>query len=78
MVAVSATIFLHLIMESHGLHYVQHYHITRMHISRSHLITVDVKRVTWNKFHTENQQTLGAPVLNLVILVNGMCVPLLY
>jgi hypothetical protein len=59
-VAVSATVFLQLIMESHRHHYMQHYHITRMHISRSHLITVDAKRVTWNKFHTEDQQTLGA------------------
>ena len=75
-VAVPATIFLQFITESHRLHYMQHYHITRMHISRSHLITVDAKRVTWNKFHTEDPQTLGTPVLNLVIMVNGICAPL--
>ena len=75
-VAVSATIFLQIIMESHRLHYMQHYHITRMHVSRSHLVTVDAERVTRNKFHTEDQHTLGTPVLNLVIMVNEICAPL--
>jgi hypothetical protein len=77
-VAVPATIFLQLIMEPHRHNYMQHYYITRMHISRSHLITVDAKRVTWNKFHTEDQQILGAPVLKLVIMVNEICASLSY
>jgi hypothetical protein len=76
-VAVPATTFVPLIMESHRLHYMRQY-ITRMHIPNSHLITVDAKRVTCSKFQTEELQTLGAPVLNLVIMVNGICAHLSY
>ena len=37
--------------------------------SMSHLNNVDMSRVTWNKFHTENPQVSGATIQNVVAWV---------
>ena len=47
---------------------------------RSHLKILGTRRVTWNQFHTENPQILGATLLSLVAMVTDardLCVPTL-